>query len=143
MLNLRVEGLRNLRCILLIMEVATGLKMNWCKSMVSPVAEVPCIDEIASILGCDVAKLPITYLGLPLSAKSSSKVIWNPIIEKMGNRLSGWKGQYLSRGGKLVLLRSVLSSLPTYFLSLFQARVQSVINLSKFSRISCGIRPQR
>ena len=45
--------------------------------------------------------------------------IWNPIIEKMEKRLSGWKRIYLSKGSRLTLLKSSLSSLPTYFLSLF------------------------
>lgn len=69
MLKAEVEGLRNLRCILLIMEVAMGLKVNWSKSTVNPIGEVPYIKEVAFILGCDVANLPITYLGMPLGAK--------------------------------------------------------------------------
>jgi len=45
--------------------------------------------------------------------------VWNPILEKVERKLSGWKGLYLSKGGRLTLLKFVLSSLPTYFLSLF------------------------
>ena len=45
--------------------------------------------------------------------------IWNPILEKMEKNLSGWKCLYLSKGGRLTLLKSTLSSLPMYFLSLF------------------------
>ena len=45
--------------------------------------------------------------------------IWNPILEKMEKKLSGWKRLYLSKGGRLTLLKSTLSSLPMYFLSLF------------------------
>ena len=37
----------------------------------------------------------------------------------MEKKLSGWKCLYLSKGGRLTLLRSTLSSLPRYFLSLF------------------------
>ena len=37
----------------------------------------------------------------------------------MEKRLAGWKRLYLSKGGRLILLKSTLSSLPTYFLSLF------------------------
>ena len=40
-------------------------------------------------------------------------------MEKTEKKLSGWKRLYLSKGGRLTLLRSTLSSLPTYFLSLF------------------------
>lgn len=61
---------------------------------------------MADILGCDVLPLPISYLGLPIGAKSSSKSIWNPVLEKMGSRLAQWKCNYLSFGGRLVLLKS-------------------------------------
>ena len=37
----------------------------------------------------------------------------------MERRLSGWKRLYLSKGGRLTLLKNTLLSLPTYFLSLF------------------------
>lgn len=45
--------------------------------------------------------------------------IWDPIIEKMERKLSLWKHLYSSKGGRLTLLKSTLSSLPTYYLSLF------------------------
>ena len=44
--------------------------------------------------------------------------IWNPILEKMERRLAGGKRLYLSKGGKVTLIKSTLSSLPTYFLSI-------------------------
>ena len=52
--------------------------------------------------------------------------------EKMEKKLSGWKHLYLSKGGRLMLLKSTLSSLLTYFLSLFTipksvaARLESI-----------------
>ena len=41
------------------------------------------------------------------------------ILEKMERKLAGWKRLYLSKGGKATLIKSTLSNLPTYFLSLF------------------------
>ena len=40
---------------------------------------------------------------------------------QLKNRLSGWKSRFLSFGGRLVLLKSVLTSLPVYALSFFKA----------------------
>ena len=54
-----------------------------------------------------------------LGASHKSPSIWNPIMENIQRRLAGWKKLYLSKGGRLTLLKSTLSSLPTYFLSLF------------------------
>ena len=59
------------------------------------------------------------YLGMPLGTSFKTASIWNPILEKMEKKLSRWKHLYLSKGGRLMLLKSTLSSLPTYFLSLF------------------------
>ena len=61
----------------------------------------------------------MSYLGMPLGASHKSSSIWNPILEKFERRLAGWKKLYFSKGGKLTLIKSTLSSLLTYFLSLF------------------------
>jgi hypothetical protein len=42
------------------------------------------------------------------------------IEEWIEKKLSSWKGKYLSMGGHLVLINSVLSSLPMFILSLFK-----------------------
>ena len=61
----------------------------------------------------------MTYIGMPLGTLYKTPSIWNPIREMMEKKLSGWKRHYLSKGGRLTLLKSTLSSLPTYSLSLF------------------------
>ena len=57
----------------------------------------------------------MTYLGLPLSAKFKDRAIWNSNLERMEQRLTSWKRLYLSKGGKITLIKSILSSLLTYF----------------------------
>ena len=44
---------------------------------------VPNVEELGSVLGCKVAELPMTYLGLPLGSSFKNPSIWNGIIEKM------------------------------------------------------------
>ena len=39
------------------------------------------------------------YLGKPHMAHYKGSSIWNPIIEKMERRLSGWKYLYMLKGG--------------------------------------------
>ena len=70
-------------------------------------------------LGCKQSSLPMKYFGLPLGAKWKDRAVWNPIIEKVERRLAGWKRLYLSKGGSLTLIKSTLSNIPTYLLSLF------------------------
>ena len=59
------------------------------------------------------------YLGMPLGTLYKTTSIWNPILERMEKKLSSWKRLYLSKGGRLTLLKSTHSSLSTYYLSLF------------------------
>ena len=77
------------------------------------------LDALANILQCRVGSLPMKYLGMPLGTSFKTVSIWNPILEKIEKKLSGWKRFYLSKSGRLMLLKSTLLSLPTYFLSLF------------------------
>jgi hypothetical protein len=62
------------------------------------------------------------------------KDIWNPILEKMEKCLAGWKRLYLSKGGRLTLIKSTLSSLPTYFLSLFPIPSSVANRMEKIQR---------
>ena len=97
----------------------TRLKVNVGKSEIVLVGEVNNLDVLANILWHRVGNLPMKYLGMPLATSFKTASIWNPILEKTEKKLSGWKRLYLSKGGRLMLLKSTLSSLPTYYLSLF------------------------
>ena len=46
----------------------------------------------------------------------------------MKRRLAGWKWVYLSKGGIVTLIKSILSNLLTYFLSLFPIPTNKVAN---------------
>jgi hypothetical protein len=59
------------------------------------------------------------YLGLPLGAHYKATSIWIAILKKWKRCLAGWKRLYFSKGGRLTLIKSTLSNLPMYYLSLF------------------------
>jgi hypothetical protein len=128
------EQIRHLRCIFLCFEAASGLRINLEKSEIVPIGEVEDVERLANLLGCRVASLPMTYLGLPLGASYKSTSIWNGVIEKMERRLAGWKRMYLSKGARLTLINSTLSNIPTYYLSLFPIPVRVANRLDKIQK---------
>lgn len=56
---------------------------------------------------------------------------WNPIVEKFQAKLSKWKENTLSFGGRLTLCKSVLSSLGSFYFSLFKAPVKVIKRLER------------
>ena len=84
----------------------------------------------------------MSYLGMPLGAYHKSVSIWNPILENFDQRLAGWKKLYLSKGGRLTLLKGTLSSLPTYYLSLFTIPASVANRIEKMPISGGGLSPQ-
>ncbi|XP_074316673.1 uncharacterized protein LOC141652948 [Silene latifolia] len=63
------------------------------------------------------------YLGLPTSIGSSKTDLFKFLVDKTKRRLSSWNNILLSSAGKLTLIRSVLSSLSLFSLSVFRISV--------------------
>jgi len=105
--------------LFLFFEAISGLKINMAKSMLVPVGNVVNMDDLAGILGCGVSSLPLKYLGLLLGAPFMAKFIWDDVVGKIERLLASWQMMYLSKGGRVTLIKSTLYNFPTYFLSLF------------------------
>lgn len=56
------------------------------------------------------------------------------MIKRVDRRLAVWKGRYLSKGSKLILLKSVLSNLLVYFMSLFMGPMLVIHKLERIRR---------
>ncbi|CAB4278922.1 unnamed protein product [Prunus armeniaca] len=76
----------------------------------------------------------LIYLGLPLGGNPRSLPFWVTVIERVERRLEGWSKALLSQGGRLTLIQAVLSSLPTYYLSLFRIPASVAKRLEKIMR---------
>ncbi|CAL1392585.1 unnamed protein product [Linum trigynum] len=130
------DQVRSLLTALPLFETISGLRVNLHKSSMMVVGEVENPSRYADIFGCELSSLPTTYLGLPLGSRAASLTVWEPVIEKVQARLASWKARMLSFGGRLVLLKSVLSNLPIYFLSLFRAPSSVIARLFFLKRIA-------
>jgi len=80
------------------------------------------------------SSLPIEYLGMPLGACYKAMSIWDDTVVKMERHLASWKMLYLSKGGRVTLIKSTLSNLPTYFSSLFPIPVRVANRIEKLQR---------
>lgn len=96
-----------LRVIFVLFEAISGLHINWNKSFIYPVNEVPNLTSLAGVLGGSIGELPTVYLGMALGDQNRSIDIWNGVIEKCEKRLVNWISQYLFLGGRLTLINSV------------------------------------
>lgn len=84
----------------------------------------------ADILGCKVGSLPMTDLGLLLGSTFKARSIWGSKVEKVGKCLVG----YLSKGGRVTLIKTMLCSIPTYFMSVFSLPIHAANKLEKLQR---------
>ncbi|KAJ9671271.1 hypothetical protein PVL29_027318 [Vitis rotundifolia] len=116
-----LEHLQNLKFILLVFGQVSGLKINLEKSSISGInigSEL--LSNLALVFECRVSDWPLSYLGLPLGGNPKTIGFWDPVVERISRRLDGWKKAFLSLGGRITLIQSCLSHIPSYFLSLFK-----------------------
>ena len=99
-------------------EALSDLKINLEKSKLILMGRVSNFDSLADELGYKMGSMPTTYLGLPLGAHCKSVVVWDGVEERFRKRLASWKRQYISKSGRITLIKSTLSSMPLYLMSL-------------------------
>ncbi|RVW12842.1 putative ribonuclease H protein [Vitis vinifera] len=99
------DHLSHLSWILFWFEAASGLKINLGKSEIIPV-------------------------GAPNKASS----VWDGVEERVRRRLALWKRQFISKGGRITLIKSTLASIPIYQMSLFRMPKIVVRRLEKLQR---------
>lgn len=63
--------------------------MNFGKSLIIGVGEVPNIEILAFDMGSQVGYLPIPYLGLPLRTSFKSKEVWGAMADRVWNGMKG------------------------------------------------------
>ncbi|GAU51172.1 hypothetical protein TSUD_412070 [Trifolium subterraneum] len=123
-------NVRALRTVLVLFEKVSGLKVNFHKSMLVGVnIGDSWLTEAASVIGCKVGKVPFVYLGLPVGGDLCRLSFSEPVVSSIRTKLSRWKNRLLSFGGRLILLKSVLTSLPVYALFVFKAPLGIISSL--------------
>ncbi|GJR14561.1 RNA-directed DNA polymerase, eukaryota [Tanacetum coccineum] len=106
-----------LKCFFL----ASGLKINLQKSKLMGIG-FPHEDVLsaAESIGCFIFTMPFNFLRVKVGDSMSRRSSWEETIDKLSSRLSKWKLKALSIGGRLTLIKFVLSSVPLYHMSIFK-----------------------
>ncbi|KAL5580322.1 hypothetical protein UlMin_012764 [Ulmus minor] len=60
------------------------------------------------------------YLGLSCFSGKNKRRLFASIKDRVWNKLSGWKSKFLSTGGREVLTKTIIQSIPTYSMSMFK-----------------------
>eukprot|EP00253_Pinus_taeda_P006725 PITA_06725 len=75
-----------------------------------------------------------TYLGLPIISGINKRALWSGIISKMKKKIAAWGGHWLTKGGKVVLIKSVLSAYPIFQAAFLLAPRNVMEQISKLLR---------
>ncbi|KAL0288057.1 UNVERIFIED_CONTAM: putative ribonuclease H protein [Sesamum radiatum] len=122
-----IESVSVIRDVLSEFAAMSGLQVNPNKSQVILSKSVSHRQPRIELMGFQEGILPIKYLGVPLVASRLSIADCQPLLHKIDCRLAGWEQHNLSLAGRTQLIRLVLSSLHTYWASVF-ILPKSVIN---------------
>ena len=60
--------------------------------------------------------------------------MWDGVEERFQRRLALWKRQYISKGGRLTLIRSTLSNMPIYYMSILRMPTSVRLRLEQIQR---------
>ena len=110
-----------IKAILNCFELASGLKVNFQKRSVRGVGcSHHLLQRYAVVLNCITMKTLFKYLGMLVGGCHKRCKFWEEVVERVRNRLSRWKGKFISMAGRLCLIKSLLSALPLFYLSLYK-----------------------
>jgi hypothetical protein len=128
-----LEQAKNLKLLLCAFEQLSGLKINFHKSEVFYYGAAREMEaSYTSLFGFNSGDYPSRYLGIPMGHRQLLNSEWSKIEERFQQKLSCWKAKYPSYGGRLVLLNSLLSSLPMFMMSFFKVPKGVLKNLDHF-----------
>lgn len=84
---------------------------------IHPKAKESVANDINKLTGFVKGNFPSTYLGAPIYIGKKKVEFFNDISAKVSRRIQGWNGKMMSFGGKAVLIKAVLYSIPMHILS--------------------------
>ena len=114
------QDVANLKFLLLCFQQMSGLTINFDKSEVMVLGYPPVeAQAIADRLNCRLGSFPTTYLGIPISDSRLTVADLRPTVTRMQHRVEPWKGRWLSKAARVILINSSLASLLWFLMSFY------------------------
>jgi hypothetical protein len=130
-----VQNLWTIKTILRCFELASVLKVNFFKSSIMGVnVNSEFLGLAERFLHCNVGSIPFIYLGLPVGDNPRRESTWKPLLESLSRKLGVWRNRFISLGGRVVLLKSVLNSIPSFYLSFLKLPLKVWKQIVKLQR---------
>ena len=130
-----LENVKAIKVLLRSFELVSRLRITFAKSKFRAIGmSHHWIQNAANYLSCKVLVIPFLYLGIPIGANSRRSVIWDPIVERCERKLSKWNQRHLSFRGRVTLIKSVLNSIPIFFLFFSRVPKKVAIKLVRLQR---------
>nr|GEZ27341.1 RNA-directed DNA polymerase, eukaryota, reverse transcriptase zinc-binding domain protein [Tanacetum cinerariifolium] len=129
------NNIQTLLSVLRCFYLASGLKINLHKSKLMRISvSSNVVAAAAFLIGCSILTVPSNYLGVKVGSNMSRITSWDDVISKVSSRLSKWKLKLLSIGGRLSLLKSVLTSILLYHMCIFKVPIGVFNHLESICR---------
>jgi mannosylglycoprotein endo-beta-mannosidase len=114
--------------------LSCGLVVNYHKSCIVPInTSAEKASSLAQSFGCTVGSFYFTYLGLPMGLTKPQVKDYAPLICRIERRMSV-ASLYLSLAGRLQLVNSVISSLPTYYMCTLKIPITVIEIIDKYRK---------
>ncbi|KAK9990401.1 hypothetical protein SO802_025386 [Lithocarpus litseifolius] len=113
-----------------------GQKISLEKSRIffSPNVDLEVREEVCERLCIQATTNIGKYLGFPIKHRGAPWNQLNFIVEKVMNKLAGWKTQFLSFAGRAVLVKSVMAAIPNHVMQGKALPVHLCDKLDKINR---------
>lgn len=130
------EACKAISKVLRIFCIESGQKVSLEKSRIyfSPNVEVEVRDEVSEKLGIRATTMIGKYLGFPIKHRGAARNQLNFIMERVMNKLAGWKTQFLSFAKRSVLVKSTMAATSNYVMQGRVLPIHLCEKLDKFNR---------
>lgn len=97
--------------VLNFLRECSGLKINISETEIFPIRmDGEVVSGLLQNFPSKICNFPSKYLGLPLHVRKLRKTEVQPLIDKIGARLPGWKDRFLSAAGRETLVNGPIMS---------------------------------